>query len=163
MSYDADLINAYRDQLAKIRAAMKAFGGVYRHFDTSAQREAFMALDDAVESTEVDDLENMYNSSDPVIQLPDGPHSEQSDTASGHTAHIRYDVISGPSPEYQRGDLSGRMGIYAVVKLVDDLPPEIMRVFDGHPSSQSRQDAYAYARKLNNEYRVSIGKEPWEG
>jgi hypothetical protein len=64
--------------------------------------------------------------------------------------HIRYEVLSEPSPEYLAGK-PGRNGIYTVVKLVDDLPPEIIKVFDGYPSSQSREDAYAHASTLNYE------------
>lgn len=62
--------------------------------------------------------------------------------------HIRYEVLSEPSPEYLAGK-SGRNGIYTVVKLVDDLPPEIIKVFDGMDSAQSRLDAYAHAAALN--------------
>lgn len=65
-------------------------------------------------------------------------------------ARIRYDVISAPSPEYLEGK-PGRNGIYSVVKLVDDNEPEIVRVFDGTDSYQSRRDAYAYAKKLIDE------------
>lgn len=63
--------------------------------------------------------------------------------------HIRYEVLSEPSPEYLAGK-PGRNGIYTVVKLVDDLPPEIVKVFDGMDSAQSRLDAYAHAAELNN-------------
>jgi hypothetical protein len=87
------------------------------------------------------------------------------DASAAHvdnSAHIRYDVISGPSPEFLEGK-PGRAGIYAVVKLVNDYAPELVKVFDGPDSSQSRWDAYAYARKLDNEHRVSIGKDPWNG
>lgn len=69
--------------------------------------------------------------------------------------HIRYEVLSEPSPEYLEGK-PGRNGIYTVVKLVDDLPPEIIKVFDGHPSSQSREDAYAHARELNERRRQEL-------
>lgn len=64
--------------------------------------------------------------------------------------HIRYEVLAEPSPEYLQGK-PGRNGIYTVVKLVDDLPPEIIKVYDGYPSSQSREDAYAHASALNYE------------
>lgn len=69
--------------------------------------------------------------------------------------NVRYDVIAQPSPEYLEGK-PGRNGIYTVVKLVDDLPPEIVKVFDGHPSSQSREDAYAHARELNERRRQEL-------
>lgn len=70
--------------------------------------------------------------------------------------HVRYEVLSEPSPEYHRGVETGRNGIYTVVKLVDDLPPEIIKVFDSYPSSQSRQDAYAHAAELNERRRQEV-------
>lgn len=71
--------------------------------------------------------------------------------------HIRYEVLSEPSPEYLAGK-PGRNGIYTVVKLVDDLPPDIIKVFDGYPSSQSREDAYAYASQLNYDIASDLMK-----
>jgi hypothetical protein len=58
MSCDADLINAYRDQLARIRAAFEAFEA--SPFDKSDEPDSLICLRDAINSTEADDIENLY-------------------------------------------------------------------------------------------------------
>ena len=68
MSYEADLLNAYRDQLAKIRAAFRALD-----FEECYAVIGYDELDKAINSTEVDDLENMFRSKEPLTRLPDGP------------------------------------------------------------------------------------------
>jgi hypothetical protein len=66
MSYNADLLNAYRAQLAKIRAAFAAL-----EFEECYAVHGYAELDNAISSTETDDLENMYVSKEAPIILPD--------------------------------------------------------------------------------------------
>jgi hypothetical protein len=66
MSYDADLINAYRDQLARIRAAWKALYPLGRD-DCDGLNAAAEDVNDAINSTEADDLENLYK---PQVSSP---------------------------------------------------------------------------------------------
>lgn len=68
MSYQADLLNAYRDQLARIRAAFKDL-----EFEECDMVHGYGDLEIAINSTEADDLENLYVSKDPPVILPDGP------------------------------------------------------------------------------------------
>lgn len=55
MSYEGDLINAYRNQLVKIRAAFEALD-----FEECYAVHGYDELDRAINSTEADDIENMY-------------------------------------------------------------------------------------------------------
>lgn len=62
MSYDADLINAYRDQLAKIRAAFEAL-----EFEECYAVHGLDELEKAIQSTEADDIENMYKTENGIL------------------------------------------------------------------------------------------------
>lgn len=71
-------------------------------------------------------------------------------------SRISYDVISKPSPEYESGDVSGRLGIYTVVKLIDGDIADIVITFDGNDSSVSRIAAYEVAKGMNEAQRLKI-------
>lgn len=79
MSYEADLLNAYRDQLANIRVAMKALENHIEYMNDTYNanmlngHEAYILedLQSAINSTEADDIENMFHSNELPILLPD--------------------------------------------------------------------------------------------
>ena len=67
MIYETDLLNAYRDQLAKIRAA---FGAL--EFEECYAVAGYDELEKCINSTQADELENLYNIKGPSLILPDG-------------------------------------------------------------------------------------------
>lgn len=85
MSYDADLINAYRNQLARIRQAWQVFKaddftdcGVYEGFVTQSME----AVDTAINSTEADDIENLYRPQVPASGYQTTPSDNQLNTSA---------------------------------------------------------------------------------
>lgn len=68
MSYQADLLNAYRDQLARIKAAFEAL-----EFEECYAVHGLEELEAAINGSEVYELEHMYDAKEPPIILPDGP------------------------------------------------------------------------------------------
>jgi hypothetical protein len=71
MSYNADLINAYRDQLAIIRAAWEILK--YESQGSEKWDQSYEMMDKAINSAEADDIESLYPSKEPLTRLPDGP------------------------------------------------------------------------------------------
>ena len=65
VSYQADLLNAYRDQLSKIRAAFDAL-----EFEECYAIHGIKELEAAIGSTEADNLEKLYDNTGSVVRLP---------------------------------------------------------------------------------------------
>jgi hypothetical protein len=92
MSYNADLLNAYREQLAKIREANAVLhtardnqGGFGDGDDLYA---TYDLLDAAINDQSVYDLEHLYDFKGPALILPDG--------SGFHTNKEGYIVSRGP-------------------------------------------------------------------
>jgi hypothetical protein len=91
MSYEADLLNAYRNQLAKIRAALEAV-----EFEECYAVHGFDELERAISSTEADEVENRYR---PQV-LPSAPPLPQSSEWNKENGGLFYTwMLDDDAPE----------------------------------------------------------------